>query len=81
MTVVSYTSWWQIQNLSWLRELIYLDDSKDSPCKEQHQGYGRLYQHGCFVNPVSVVQSSGKIIDRVHQGFELAEDEEPPLSA
>lgn len=79
MAVVSYTSWWQIQNLSWLREFIYFEDTAENPCQDQFQGYGRLYKDGCFVSPVSVVQSVGDTLDKVHQGINLTRDEEETL--
>lgn len=79
ISFVSYTSWWQIQNLGWLRDLIYLEDNEASPCKDQHQGYGRLYKHGCFVNPVSVVQSVGEVIDKAYQGTKTSERENSEL--
>lgn len=78
-SVVSYTSWWQIQNLGWLRALIYLDDSKENPCEKRYQGYGRLYKDGCFVNPVSVVQSVGDVIDKVHRGLTISEENKSDL--
>ena len=77
--VVTYTSSYQMQSFLWLQQLMFYKDDEGNPCDNQFEGYGRLYKHGCFVNPVSVVQSVKYEIAKAQKGLELTAQEKQRL--